>query len=368
MSIYDSFDNLRILVTGGAGFIGGALIRRILRNTNALVFNLDKIGYASNLIGIDSEFQNNKSILRNRYKLLKVDLNDSFATVKAIKESNPDLIVHLAAESHVDRSIESPHIFIENNIIGTMNILNSCYFHWKSLSNSRKEIFRFHHVSTDEVFGTLGKYGKFTENHLYQPRSPYAASKAASDHLVRAWFHTYGLPVVLSNSSNTYGPWQFPEKLIPLSILKAVQGLKIPIYGNGMNMRDWIFIEDHVDALMLVASRGDIGETYCIGSGSEITNIELIENVCKYLDANIGREITFKKLISFVDDRPGHDYRYSNDTTKIRNQLKWRQKHSLQEGLEFTVKWYLKNIDWCKKISKDSNYSGNRIGLKFTSN
>ena len=248
----------RVLITGGAGFIGSALVRRLLADSNTQIFNLDKLGYASDLSSIGNH---------QRHKLLRVDLTDAVATADAVRSADPDLVMHLAAESHVDRSIEGPAAFIESNVNGTFNLLQAVRAHWEQLPFERSQNFRFHHISTDEVFGTLGAEGYFTETTAYDPRSPYSASKAASDHLVRAWHHTYGLPVVLTNCSNNYGPWQFPEKLIPVVILKAVAGQPIPLYGDGANVRDWLFVEDHVEALLLAATRGGLGESYCIGGG-----------------------------------------------------------------------------------------------------
>jgi dTDP-glucose 4,6-dehydratase len=265
----------RILVTGGAGFIGGAVVRRLLADSDALIFNLDKIGYASDLTSIGND---------PRHQLLRVDLTDAAATAQAVQQADPDLVMHLAAESHVDRSIDGPAAFIESNVTGTFNLLQAVRGHWEQLPAERREGFRFHHISTDEVFGSLGPTGRFSETTPYDPRSPYSASKAASDHLVNAWHHTYGLPVVLTNCSNNYGPWQFPEKLIPVVILKAVAGEPIPLYGDGANVRDWLYVEDHVDALLLAATQGQLGRSYCVGGHGERSNKQVVEAICTLLD------------------------------------------------------------------------------------
>ena len=348
----------RILVTGGGGFIGGCLIRRLMNESNVNVFNLDKCGYSSDFTWIDSI--NNK----DKYQLIKINLTNSKQTNEAIEKIDPDLVIHLAAESHVDRSIDNPKIFIESNIIGTFNLLEALRKHWGKLNQSRQENFRFHHVSTDEVFGSLSDTGQFTEKTPYDPRSPYSASKASSDHLVRAWYHTYGLPIVLTNCSNNFGPWQFPEKLIPVVILKAVKEEEIPLYGNGQNIRDWLFVEDHIDALLKVAKNGKIGNCYCIGGHGEKTNKEIILKICQILDKKLEKNFPHSELINYVKDRPGHDKRYSIDSTLISKELNWKPKNNLETNLEKTVDWYLKNLNWCKYILEKANYSGERIGLK----
>jgi dTDP-glucose 4,6-dehydratase len=269
----------RVLVTGGAGFIGGAMVRRLLVESEALVFNLDKCGYASDLTSIEALTE-----AREHHQLLRVDLADAEATAAAVRQADPDLVLHLAAESHVDRSIEGPGAFIESNVTGTFNLLQAVRAHWEGLPEQRRSAFRFHHISTDEVFGSLGATGRFSETTPYDPRSPYSASKAASDHLVSAWHHTYGLPVVLTNCSNNYGSWQFPEKLIPVVILKAAAGEPIPLYGDGGNVRDWLYVEDHVDALLLAATRGELGRSYCVGGHGERTNKQVVEAICTLLD------------------------------------------------------------------------------------
>jgi dTDP-glucose 4,6-dehydratase len=338
-------DRKRILVTGGAGFIGGAVVRRLLLESDATVFNLDKMGYASDLTSIEHTIAalatRGEGAVATRHQLLQVDLANAEATQKAIATADPDLVMHLAAESHVDRSIEGPGAFIESNLIGTFNLLQACRIHFDQLEGQRKENFRFHHISTDEVFGSLGATGKFSETTPYDPRSPYSASKAASDHLVNAWYHTFGLPIILTNCSNNYGPWQYPEKLIPVVILKAAAGEAIPLYGDGMNIRDWLYVEDHVDALLLAANNGRIGESYCIGGHGERTNLQVIENICTILDKSKPEGSPHRNLITFVKDRLGHDRRYAINPEKITTELGWQPRHDFEAGLEATVKWYL---------------------------
>ena len=352
--------DLRVLVTGGAGFIGSAVVRRLLHQFDVEVFNLDKIGYASDLTSIGDH---------PRHHLLEVDLAGAEQTDAAVRQADPDLVMHLAAESHVDRSIDGPGLFIESNILGTFNLLQSVRRHFEQLSEHRRERFRFHHISTDEVFGSLGDQGRFSESTAYDPRSPYSASKAASDHLVNAWHHTFGLPVVLTNCSNNYGPWQFPEKLIPVVILKALAGESIPLYGDGLNVRDWLFVEDHVDALLLAAMSGQIGEHYCVGgagdhgSPSERSNRDVVETICSILDRLKPQTVPYANLIKRVSDRPGHDRRYAIDANKISRELGWKPKHSFEEGLQATVEWYLHNLDWCQKVRDQAGYEGERIGI-----
>ena len=351
----------RVLVTGGAGFIGGALVRRLLRDSSATVFNLDKLGYASDLTSIGEH---------PRHQLLQVDLTNAEATSAAVQQADPDLVMHLAAESHVDRSISGPGAFIESNVTGTFHLLQAVRAHSEALPQERQECFRFHHISTDEVFGSLGSTGRFSETTPYDPRSPYSASKAASDHLVRAWHHTYGLPVVLTNCSNNYGPWQFPEKLIPVVILKAVAGEPIPLYGDGANVRDWLFVEDHVEALLLAATRGRLGESYCVGgagdhgSPSERTNRDVVETICTLMDQLRPQDASHARLITRVTDRPGHDRRYAIDATKITTELGWKPRHSFEQGLETTVRWYLDNLAWCQQVRERAGYGGERIGTQ----
>ena len=344
-------EKLRVLITGGAGFIGGAVIRKLLLETSFYIFNLDKIGYASDLTSINKTISSLGIDIEDRHKLLKVDLTNSSETYSAVQFANPDLIMHLAAESHVDRSINGPDEFIKSNILGTFNLLEAVRDHYKKLSYERKSNFRFHHISTDEVYGTLGKRGKFNESSPYKPRSPYSASKAASDHLVNSWQHTFGLPTLITNCSNNYGPWQYPEKLIPKIIINALNNSKIPIYGNGENIRDWIFVEDHAEALIQVITRGKIGEKYCIGGNQEKTNLQIAQIICDYMDKINPKNKSYENLISYVDDRKGHDFRYAIDTTKINKELNWEPKYKLEDGLKLTINWYLNNLDFINKNS-----------------
>ena len=347
-----------ILITGGAGFIGGALIRNLLHNYDCKILNLDKLSYASDLSSISSI----QSSLK-RHKHLKINLISKDSVQHVIDEFKPNLILHCAAESHVDRSINDPSNFIESNIIGTFNLVECARNYWQNLNSIDKEDFRFHHISTDEVFGTLNKNQDFNELSRYSPRSPYSASKASSDHIVMSWFHTFGLPTVITNCSNNYGPYQFPEKLIPLVILKALNGELIPIYGDGKNERDWLYVNDHIDAIIKTLECPKIGETYCIGSNSTKTNLEVVEAICGILDRIKPTNESYKSLISFVKDRPGHDRRYSINNNKISSKLNWSPKYTFEEGLERTVDWYMSNLDWCKKMLGRSGYLGERLGL-----
>jgi len=333
----------RILVTGGAGFIGGAVVRRLLQESNALVFNLDKMGYASDLTSIDQVIQSLGGDQAERHQLLKVDLANADAVQEAVNKADPDLVMHLAAESHVDRSISGPGVFIESNVTGTYNLLQAVRSHYDKLSGERRNQFRLHHISTDEVFGSLGPEGRFCETTPYDPRSPYSSSKAASDHLVSAWHHTFGLPVVLTNCSNNYGPWQFPEKLIPVVTLKAAAGQPIPLYGDGLNVRDWLYVEDHVDALLLAACRGESGRSYCVGGYGERTNREVVECICTHLDQLLPAQAPHRNLIQMVTDRPGHDRRYAIDPTCIETELGWSPRHDFSSAIAETVRWYLKH-------------------------
>ncbi len=353
----------RVLITGGAGFIGGALIRRLLKYSNFTIFNLDKISYASDLTSIERIIKNLEEEDKQRYFFLKCDLADFSLTEQCLSKSNPDIVFHLAAESHVDRSISSPANFIQSNINGTYHLLQATKKHYHSISIKRKENFRFHHISTDEVFGSLDENGFFNEDSPYDPRSPYSASKASSDHLVKAWFHTFGLPVITTNCSNNYGPWQFPEKFIPIVIYKALRGERIPIYGDGSNIRDWLYIEDHIDALILTCLKGDIGSSYCIGGSEEKTNNEIAKEICSIMDKYKPNNFKYSELIQYVQDRPGHDYRYSIDARKIKKDLGWFPKNSFKKAIEHTVKWYLKENEWVKLVLKKSGYKGNRIGI-----
>ena len=344
MSINFREENLNIIVTGGAGFIGSCLIRKLLEHTNNRIFNLDKISYASNFDQIE------KCPNLKNYAFIKADLVNQEKINFIINDSKPDIIFHLAAESHVDRSIKDSRPFIESNIIGTYNLLEITKKYWLNLDKSKKDSFRFLHVSTDEVFGSLGKYGKFSEETAYDPRSPYSASKAASDHLTNAWFHTYDFPVIRTNCSNNFGPYQFPEKLIPLIINKALKNEDIPIYGDGSNIRDWLFVEDHVDALILAASKGKIGKSYCIGANNEKTNLEIVTLICDLLDIKKPKKNSYKNLIKFINDRPGHDKRYAINSQLIKDELKWDPKYEFKEALDITVQWYLNNQKWYENL------------------
>ncbi|MBM5816573.1 MAG: dTDP-glucose 4,6-dehydratase [Cyanobacteria bacterium K_Offshore_surface_m2_239] len=356
----------RLLVTGGAGFIGGAVVRRLLRESDAIVFNLDKLGYASDLSSIEEALAaagSSDGGAESRHQVLAVDLADAEATAAAVRQADPDLVMHLAAESHVDRSIEGPEAFIASNVQGTFSLLQAVRAHWEGLAGERRERFRLHHISTDEVFGSLGAEGRFHEDTPYDPRSPYSASKAASDHLVRAWHHTYGLPVVLTNCSNNFGPWQFPEKLIPVVILKALAGEPIPLYGDGLNVRDWLYVEDHVDALLLAATRGELGRSYCVGGHGERNNREVVEAICARMDVLHPQGAPHARLITAVTDRPGHDRRYAIDPARITAELGWQPRHSFEAGLAETVAWYLDHAPWCAAVRDRAQYAGERIGL-----
>tara|TARA_Y100000589_G_scaffold141701_1_gene135256 strand:+ start:3781 stop:4845 length:1065 start_codon:yes stop_codon:yes gene_type:complete len=351
-------EQIKVIITGGAGFIGGSLIRKLINDKKYLIYNIDKLGYASDISWIK-----NRKDYSKRHFFLNKDLKDKEFIYKLVSDIKPQLIINFAAESHVDRSIETPINFIESNIVGTFNLLEAARTYWEGLSIKDKSLFKFIHISTDEVFGSLQECGKFDENSNYDPRSPYSASKAASDHLVRSWNHTYGLPTMITNCSNNYGPYQFPEKLIPLSILKALNGEKIPLYGNGLNIRDWLFVEDHIDAIMLVAKKGNIGESYCIGGSEEKTNKNVLENICRIMDINCPKDYNHSSLIQKVADRPGHDKRYAINAQKIKKELGWAPKINFEEGLKITIEWYLKNLNWCDLVMKNSAYKGKRLGL-----
>lgn len=348
---------MRILITGGAGFIGSALIRHLLGHTEHQVFNLDKLTYAGNLESLASVAQS------PRYQFLQADIADSVQVSQALAEFQPDAIMHLAAESHVDRSIDGPAAFIQTNIVGTYSLLESARAYWQQLDSARRQAFRFHHISTDEVYGDLhGAAELFTESTPYAPSSPYSASKAASDHLVRAWQRTYGLPVLISNCSNNYGPYHFPEKLIPLMILNALDGKPLPVYGNGQQVRDWLFVEDHARALLKVVSEGKVGETYNIGGHNEQQNLQVVHCICALLDELAPRaQGSYAEQISFVADRPGHDLRYAIDASKIERELGWKPAETFASGLRKTVRWYLDNLDWCRRV-QDGSYQGQRLG------
>ncbi|HEY8565568.1 MAG TPA: dTDP-glucose 4,6-dehydratase [Beijerinckiaceae bacterium] len=336
-----------IIVTGGAGFIGSAVVRHLVAATDATVVNLDKLTYAANLANL-------KDIEANpRYRFEQADICDRAAMERIFATHRPTAVMHLAAESHVDRSIEGPMAFVETNIVGTATLLVAALGYWRGLSGEAKERFRFHHVSTDEVYGTLGETGLFTEETPYQPNSPYSASKAGSDHLVRAWHHTYGLPTVTSNCSNNYGPYHFPEKLIPLMILNGLEGRPLPVYGRGDNVRDWLYVEDHAKALWTICSQGRVGETYNVGGYNEMRNLEVVETICDLLDELAAPLPSGKKrreLITFVTDRPGHDARYAIDATKITRELGWKPDETFQTGLRRTVEWYLANEGWWQPL------------------
>ena len=338
----------KVLVTGGLGFIGGSLISNLLESTQANIFNIDKLGYASDSKRIDERISY-LNLAQDRYTFIKADLCNKYHIEEIISEINPDCIFHLAAESHVDKSICSPDNFIQSNVVGTFNLLESIRKNWLNMSESKKNIFRFLHVSTDEVFGSLGSSGLFSENSAYKPRSPYSASKASSDHIVDAYFHTFGLPILITNCSNNYGPWQYPEKFIPLIISKCLDSKDIPIYGDGQNIRDWIFVEDHIDALILVMSEGKIGNHYCIGSSEEHTNVEIASIICNILDDLIPLKAPHSSLISFVEDRLGHDRRYAIDSSKLKKELGWYPKHTFQSGIKKTINWYHENPHWVNR-------------------
>jgi dTDP-glucose 4,6-dehydratase len=351
---------MRILVTGGAGFIGSALIRHLIQSTEHDVLNLDKLTYAGNLESLAPVDDN------PRYRFVQADIADSPVVAQTLAEFQPDAIMHLAAESHVDRSIDGPAAFIQTNIVGTYSLLESTRAYWLGLSAERKAAFRFHHISTDEVYGDLhGVDDLFTETTPYAPSSPYSASKAASDHLVRAWQRTYGLPVLITNCSNNYGPYHFPEKLIPLMILNALAGKPLPVYGNGQQVRDWLYVEDHARALLKVVSEGQVGETYNIGGHTEQKNLDVVRAICALLEelapqkpAGIAR---YEDLITYVQDRPGHDLRYAIDASKIEHELGWVPQETFETGLRKTVQWYLDNLDWCRRV-QDGSYQGQRLG------
>ena len=351
---------MRILVTGGAGFIGSALIRHLIQSTEHDVLNLDKLTYAGNLESLAPVDDN------PRYRFVQADIADSPVVAQTLAEFQPDAIMHLAAESHVDRSIDGPAAFIQTNIVGTYSLLESTRAYWLGLSAERKAAFRFHHISTDEVYGDLhGVDDLFTETTPYAPSSPYSASKAASDHLVRAWQRTYGLPVLITNCSNNYGPYHFPEKLIPLMILSALAGKPLPVYGNGQQVRDWLYVEDHARALLKVVCEGEVGETYNIGGHNEQKNLDVVRAICALLEelapqkpAGIAR---YEDLITYVQDRPGHDLRYAIDASKIEHELGWVPQETFETGLRKTVQWYLDNLDWCRRV-QDGSYQGQRLG------
>jgi dTDP-glucose 4,6-dehydratase len=348
---------MKVFVTGGAGFIGSAVCRLFVGELNATVLNVDKLTYAANLASLRAIEDS------PHYAFRQTDICNREMISELLEEFDPDAILHLAAESHVDRSIDSPAEFIKTNVEGTYVLLEAALAHWQGLSADRAARFRFHHVSTDEVFGSLGHTGKFTETTRYRPNSPYSASKAASDHLVRAWQETFGLPTVLSNCSNNYGPYHFPEKLIPLAILKALHGEPIPIYGKGTNVRDWLYVEDHARALFTILNEARVGESYNVGGNAERTNVDVVVSICRLLDEMLpgSPHRPHERLIAFVADRPGHDQRYAMDIAKIRRELNWEARETFDSGLRKTVSWYLDNRWWWESIWSQK-YQGQRLG------
>lgn len=349
---------MKLLITGGAGFIGSAVVRQYIRETDGTVVTLDNLTYAGTTDSLED-------VLRHpRHVFEKVDICDRRELDRVFRQHQPNAVMHLAAESHVDRSIETPAQFIQTNIIGTYNLLEATLAYWSELTGDAKICFRFHHVSTDEVYGSLGPSGVFTEESQYRPNSPYSASKAASDHLVRSWCRTYGLPAVISNCSNNYGPYQFPEKLIPLVILNALEGKPLPIYGQGDNVRDWLYVEDHARALRLILAHGRAGETYHIGGQNERTNLDIVHTICEILDEFLPNSTwrPHAQLICFVEDRPGHDKRYAIDASKIRRELGWEPQETFNSGIRKTVRWYLDNQHWCRR-AQGGCYQRERLGL-----
>ncbi len=346
---------VRLIVTGGAGFIGSAVCRLLVGSMGDTVLNLDKLTYAANLKSLD------EIAASDRYGFRQVDVTDAASVAAAFADFQPDGVIHLAAESHVDRSIDGSDDFIGTNVVGSHVMLQAALAYWRGLPPERAAGFRYLHVSTDEVFGSLGAEGFFSEQTPYDPRSPYSASKAASDHLTRAWFHTYGLPTMISNCSNNYGPYHFPEKLIPLIILNALEGVRLPVYGDGQNRRDWLHVEDHARALRLIIERGRPGETYAIGGRSERANLQVVEMICDLLDQQAPGDTSRRELIAFVADRPGHDRRYAIDASKIQSELGWRPQETFEAGLEKTVRWFLERRDWWEPLRL--KYRGQRLGL-----
>jgi dTDP-glucose 4,6-dehydratase len=349
---------MKLLITGGAGFIGSAVVRHVIRDTDWTVANLDKLTYAGNLESLA------EARASNRHRHFRADICDRAAVDAVFSEVRPDAVLHLAAESHVDRSIDGAAPFIATNVAGTFTLLDAALAYWRSLGPQARDRFRFQHISTDEVFGSLGPTGHFTEITPYRPNSPYSASKAASDHLVRAWRHTYGLPTLTTNCSNNYGPYQFPEKLVPLMIIRALRGERLPVYGKGENVRDWLHVEDHAEALTVVLQKGEPGETYNVGAGSEQRNIDVVRTICALLDEMLpdSQHRPHATLIEFVADRPGHDVRYAIDASKIGRELGWRPRHDFARGLRATVRWYLDHRPWWERVMSGA-YRGERLGL-----
>jgi dTDP-glucose 4,6-dehydratase len=347
---------MKIIVTGAAGFIGSAVCRYLLAETDAAIVCLDTLTYAANPDTLAEIVDGERAVFE------KVDICNRAEIERVFREHQPDAIMHLAAESHVDRSIDIPGIFIETNIVGTYVLLDAARKYWLDLTGERRAGFRFHHISTDEVYGSLGPTGLFTEETPYAPNSPYSASKASADHLVRAWHHTHGLPVVISNCSNNYGPFHFPEKLIPLMIINALEGKSLPVYGNGENVRDWLYVDDHARALHTVMSRGRLGEKYNIGGNAERSNLQVVHAICDILDELVPVERPRRELITFVADRPGHDQRYAIDASKVKRELGWEPSVTFETGLRMTIEWFLKNRPWWESI-RSGVYSGQRLGL-----
>jgi dTDP-glucose 4,6-dehydratase len=350
---------MKILVTGGAGFIGSAVVRYLIGESHHSVVNIDKLTYAANLRSLEGIAND------PRYRFEQVDICDQKRVADVFAETRPDAVMHLAAESHVDRSIDSPEAFVTTNVIGTFRLLNVARDYYDRLSGARRDAFRFHHISTDEVFGALGPQDPpFCEATSYDPRSPYSASKASSDHLVRAWGHTFGLPVIVTNCTNNYGPYHFPEKLIPLIIIRALEGKDLPVYGDGSNVRDWLYVDDHAKALVTVVERGVPGRTYCIGGQSEHTNLQIVEDICDIVDMKaspLPSGASRRSLIRFVTDRPGHDFRYAMAIDQIKAELGWEPRESIGSGLEKTVQWFLDNRAWWEDLQ--ARYAGERLGL-----
>lgn len=347
---------MKILVTGGAGFIGSAVSRRLINETQDQVLVFDKLTYAGNLASLKPVSQS------ERFSFIQGDICDHNVIGTAIADFQPDVVMHLAAESHVDRSIDGPAAFIETNLVGAFTMLDVVLSYWRKLPSERAKNFKFMHISTDEVFGSLGDYGLFREDTPYAPTSPYSASKAGSDHLVRAWGHTYGLPVIVTNCSNNYGPYHFPEKLIPLMIINMIEEKPLPVYGNGENIRDWLYVEDHAAALMLVAREGAVGESYNVGGNNEWRNIDVVDAICDLMNEYMPRIGGYRDLISYVTDRPGHDLRYAIDSSKIQRELGWKPMEQFETGLRKTVKWYLDNRDWWEAV-RSGSYRGERLGV-----
>ncbi|MCQ0988470.1 dTDP-glucose 4,6-dehydratase [Jiella marina] len=348
---------MKFLVTGGAGFIGSAVCRHLIENTDHSVVNVDKLTYAANLNSLKPVSDD------PRYSFVKCDIRDRETIGKVLRDNDIDVVMHLAAESHVDRSIDGPGEFIQTNIVGTFDLLEAVRSYWSELAGGKRASFRFHHVSTDEVYGQLPlEGGLFTEETPYEPSSPYSASKAASDHLAMAWYHTYGMPVVLSNCSNNYGPYHFPEKLIPLMILNGLEGKPLPVYGRGENVRDWLYVEDHARALEMVATQGKAGRSYNVGGRNERSNLDVVHAICDTLDRIAPREdgASRREQINFVTDRPGHDLRYAIDATRLETELGWKARETFSTGLEKTIRWFLENEDWWRPLRE--RYAGERLG------